>query len=167
MKIKKLTKKQIIAITVAVVLVIVIVPTGIYCGVKNESPAQMMSDIFTDKDELINKWQGDKAIAAYEFKEDGTYVSYISSFNYTGNYKVEGKKLTLTNPASDGKVVYKYKIKGDELTLTLLDENGKEPESKESVVYKKVDHINPKSVTDILSDLAKSKEAETSEATED
>ena len=165
MKFKKLSKKQLIAVIIAAVLIIVIVPTGIYCGVKNESPAQMMTNMFTDKDELINKWQGDKAIAAYEFKDDGTYVSYISSFNYTGNYTVEGKKLTLTNPASSGKVVYKYKIKGDELTLTLLDENGKAPEDKESVVYKKVDHINPKSVTDILGDLAK--ETSTEEDSQD
>ncbi|MBE6817397.1 MAG: hypothetical protein E7520_06830 [Ruminococcaceae bacterium] len=168
MKIKKLSKKQIIIIAVVAVLLIVLVPTGIYCTVNKESPAQMISDVFTDRDDLINKWQSDKAIAAYEFKEDGTYVSYISTFHYTGNYTVEGKKLILTNPGANGRIVYKYNIKGDTLTLELLEENGEKPEDGEKLTYDKVDHINTKSVTDILGDFAKDKQAESdSEDTDD
>ena len=120
----------------------------------------MMSNVFTDKDELINKWQGDKAVSAYEFKEDGTYESYISTFSYTGNYQVSGKKLTLTNPGAEGKVVYKYKVKKDELILTLIEENGKEVTDSDEIVFKKVDHINTKSFADILGDLAKEQTTE-------
>lgn len=167
MKVKKLSKKQIIIIAVIAVLIIVLVPAGIYCTVNKESPAQMISDVFTDKDDLINKWQSDKAIAAYEFKEDGTYESFISTFSYTGNYTVEGKKLILTNPGANGRIVYKYNVKGDELTLKLIEENGTEAEDGEELVYKKVDHINTKSFTDILGDFAKELETEDTSDAED
>ena len=158
MEIKKLNKKQIIAIIIIAVVLIVTIPTGIYCTVNKESPAQMFTDIFSSEDQLINKWQGEKAVSAYEFKEDGTYDSYVSTFSYSGNYKVEGKKLTLYNPSAGGQVVYKYKINGDKLTLTLLEENGQEPADEQVNEYTRVDHINTKSFTDILSDLAKSQE---------
>ncbi len=166
-KVKKLSKKQIIIIAAVAVLVILLATTGIYCGVKQESPAQMMSDIFTDKDELINKWQGEKGVAAYEFKEDGTYDSYISTFSFSGNYTTEGNKLTLSNPANGDSVVYKYKIKKDTLTLTLLQEHGKDAEESEENVYNKVDHINTKSPTDILSDFAKDATDKTEDSTDD
>ena len=158
MKIKKLSKKQLIAFIIIAVLLVVTVPTGIYCGVKHETPAQVFTQVFTDEELLINKWQSEKAASAYEFKEDGTYESFISTFSYTGNYKVEGKKLTLFNPNSNGKVVYKYNIdkKGNiyTLTLVLLEQNGVEAEDEEEVVYKQVDHINTKSITDLFSDYA-------------
>ena len=160
MKIKKLNKTQIVIIAVIAVILLVTIPTGIYCTVKSESPAQLMSDMFTDKDELINKWQGEKAVSAYEFKEDGTYESYISTFSYTGNYTVTGKKLTLTNPGSEGKVVYKYNVKKDQLILTLVEENGKDVKDADDIVFKKVDHINTKSFSDILGDLAKEQQNE-------
>ncbi|MBQ8980918.1 MAG: hypothetical protein IJ077_04830 [Eubacterium sp.] len=158
MKIKKLSKKQLIAFIIVAVLLVVTVPTGIYCGVKHETPAQVVSKMFSDQDKLINKWQSEKAASAYEFREDGTYESYISTFSFTGNYKVEGKKLTLFNPGSNSQVVYKYDIgKKDNimtLTLVLLEQNGTEAEDKEEVVYKQVDHINTKSITDLFSDYA-------------
>ncbi len=159
MKIKSLSKKQLIVFLIIAVILIVTVPTGIYCGVKHETPSQMLTQMFTDQDKLINKWQGEKAASAYEFKEDGTYESYISTFSFTGNYKVEGKKLTLSNPATNGSVVYRYDISKKDgietLSLTLLEENGKEAEDEQTVEYKKVDHINTKSITDLLSDFAK------------
>ena len=158
MEIKKLNKKQIIAIIIVAIVLIVTIPTGIYCTVNKESPADMLTDMFSSEDKLINKWQGEKAVSAYEFKEDGTYDSYVSTFSYSGNYKVEGKKLTLFNPSAGGQVVYKYKINGDKLTLTLIEENGQKPEEEQENEFTRVDHINTKSFTDILGDLAKSKE---------
>ncbi|MBR3149761.1 MAG: hypothetical protein IKF64_06285 [Eubacterium sp.] len=157
MKIKKLSKKQVIAIIVVAVILLVTVPTGIFCTVKKESPIEMVTNIFTDEDELISKWQGEKAVSAYEFKEDGTYESFISTFSYTGTYVVSGNKLTLTNPGSEGRVVYKYNVTngGKELHLTLIEENGQKKTESDELVFKKVDHINTKSFTDILTDFAK------------
>ena len=152
---KKLKKNQIIIICVVAILLIVIVPSAIYCGVNKESPKQMISDMFTSNEEqLIGNWQGEKGLTAYSFNDDGTYESYISSFSYTANYVADSSKLTLSNPATAGTVVYKYSIHGDRLTLKLIEENGKEPDSKEEFVYKKVKTIHSQSFVDFLKDYA-------------
>lgn len=154
--IKKLSKKQIIIIAVIAVLLIVLVPSGIYCGIHKESPADMLSDIFRSDETLIQaRWQSEEAFTGYEFYEDGTYDSYISTFSFTGNYKIDGSKLILSNPNSNSTVTYKFSINGDTMTLSLIDENGTEPEEKEKTVFKKVEHFNMKSFTDIFEDYAK------------
>ncbi len=159
---KKLNKKQIIIIAVVAVLLIVLIPTAIYCGVNKESPAQMVGDIFTsNQEQLIGKWQGDKNLTAYEFKEDGSYDSYISSFSYQGNYFADSSKLTLTNPATTGSVVYKYAVHGDNLTITLVEENGKEVEVKEKFKYRRVENIRSQSFTDFLKEYADAHSDET------
>ncbi|MBQ7203518.1 MAG: lipocalin family protein [Eubacterium sp.] len=165
MKIKKLTKGQLIVVIIVAVLLLITIPAGIYCGVNNESPADLINDIVTPDDEqIIAKWQGDKAVSAYEFKDDGSYDSYISTFSIEGIYTINGNKLTLKNQSSGGEVVYKFTIRGNTLTLTLLEENGKKVDEKEETVYKKVDHFNMKSLTDILSDYAEElNEEETTE----
>ena len=138
-------------------LIIVFASSAIYCGVNKETPQQMMTDIFkSNEEQLIGKWQGEKALTAYEFKDDGTYDSYISSFSYTANYVADSSKLTLTNPATAGSVVYKYKIHGDSLTLRLIEENGKEPDEKEVYEYKRVENIHSQSFVDFLKDYADS-----------
>lgn len=152
---KKLSKKQIILIAIIAVLLIVLVPSGIYCGIHKETPADMLSDIFKSDETLIQaKWQTEEKFTAYEFFEDGTYDSYISTFSFTGNYKIEGNKLILSNPNSNSTVTYKFSINGDTMTLSLIDENGTESDEKEKTVLKKVDHINQKSITDMISDIA-------------
>ena len=159
MKIKKLSKRQLIIFIIIAVILLATVPTGIYCGVKKETPAKIFTEMFTDQEKLINKWQGEKAASAYEFKDDGTYESFISTISFSGNYKVEGNKITLFNPGTSGKVVYKYNISKKDgvqtLTLVLVEENGQAPENAEEVEYKQVDHINTKSFSEILSDYAK------------
>lgn len=152
---KKLSKKQIIIIAVIVVLIIVLVPSGIYCGIHKETPIQMMSDIFKSDETLIQaKWQSEQAFTGYEFYEDGTYDSYISTFSFTGNYKIDGSKLILSNPNSNSTVTYKFSINGNTMTLSLIDENGNKPEEKEETKFKKVEHFNMKSITDILEDYS-------------
>ncbi|MBR2100797.1 MAG: hypothetical protein IJ927_05740 [Eubacterium sp.] len=165
---KKLKKNQIIIIAVIAVLLIILVPSAIYCGVHGESPKAMISDMFTSNEEqLIGNWQGDKDLTAYSFKEDGTFESYISSFSYTASYVADSSKLTLTNPASGGNVVYKYSIHGDTLTLKLIEESGKEVEEKEVYEYKRVDTIRSQSFVDFLKDYAAAHEdGETTENNE-
>ena len=152
---KKLKKNQIIIIAVISVLLIVLVPSAIYCGIHGESPKAMLTDMFTaNEEQLIGNWQGEKGLTAYSFKENGTYESYISSFSYTANYVADSSKLTLVNPATPGTVVYDYSVHGDTLTLKLIEENGKEPEEKEVYKYKRVENIRSQSFVDFLKDYA-------------
>lgn len=164
---KKLSKKQIIIIAVVAVFVIVFAAAGIYCAVNDETPAEMFSDmVHTDETLIQAKWQSEEAVSAYEFYEDGTYDNYISTFSFTGEYRIDGNKIILTNPNSNGSVTYKFSINGDTLKMNLVDENGTEPEDKETTIFKKVDHFNMKSFTDILEDAANEKENSEEETTE-
>lgn len=150
---KKLSKVQITVIAVILILIIVLVPSAIYCGVNSVTPKQMLTDMFTSNEEqLIGSWQGEKALTAYEFKDDGTYDSYIGSYSFTGNYVADSNTITLSNPDSNEKVMYSYSIHGDTLNMTLLKENGENPIEKEKYEYTKVEHINPQSIIDYLKD---------------
>ena len=56
MSIKKLSKKQLIAVIVAAVIIIVCAATGITCAVRDESPAQLAADVFKpNTEQLIGK----------------------------------------------------------------------------------------------------------------
>ena len=155
---KKLTgkfdKKKLIAIIVAVILAIIIIPSAVRCIVYKESPAQLISDIFTqDSKQILGKWQGDTAFTAFEFFDDGTYSSYISSFSYKGKYDIDGGKITLTNSSLSGSVVYKFSIHGNSLTMKAVEENGREPEDSETMKFTKVDKITMQSFEDLLDEL--------------
>lgn len=146
-------KKKLITIIVAVVLVVIILPSGIYCIVHKENPIQMLTDTFSSSEsQLIGKWQGASGVSAYEFNEDGTYKSYISSFDFSGTYTVDGKKLTLYNTATSGSVEYKINVTAKKLTLTLTKENGvaTKGDEKDKIEFDRVDSIKTKSISDII-----------------
>lgn len=150
-------KSKIITIIIAVVLVIVIVPSSIYCIAKKESPAQMITDMFTSTDkQILGKWQGDTGVSAYEFYEDGSYDSYLSTFSFSGNYTIDGNKLTLTNPATAGHVVYKITVTEKKLIMILESENGTEvaKDDQTKLEFDKVAHISTKSINDLINDVA-------------
>lgn len=146
-------KKKLITIIVAVVLVVIILPSGIYCIVNKENPIQMLTDTFSSSEsQLVGKWQGASGVSAYEFNEDGTYKSYISSFDFSGTYTVDGKKLTLYNTATSGSVEYKINVTAKKLTLTLTKENGvaTKGDEKDKIEFDRVDSIKTKSISDII-----------------
>lgn len=160
-KVKKLNKKQIIAIVIAVVFVVLVAIPGIYCAVHQESPADMIADMFTSNEkQIIGKWQteDDKGMAtgAYEFYDDGTYKSYnaLAGNDYAleGDYTLKGSKLTLKGSKSTA--VYKYSINGQNLSLTLLTIDDVKQEDQDKFVYKSVDHINVPTLIDALSNAA-------------
>lgn len=162
-KVKKLNKKQIIAIVVAVVLVVFVAIPGIYCAVHQESPADMIADMFTSNEkQIIGKWQteDDKGMAtgAYEFYDDGTYKSYnaLAGNDYAleGDYTLTGSRLTLKLNSSKSTSVYKYSINGQNLSLTLLTIDDVKQEDQDKFVYKSVDHINVPNFIDALSNAA-------------
>lgn len=147
--------KVVLAIVICIVLAIVI-PTGIYCAVKQESPASVISGIFvSNEDRIIGKWQNDARTSAYEFKDNGTYESYFSTFSYSGDYSVKGDELTLSNPSSDSTVTYKIKLSNNELTMIAIKQAGLETDddTESSSTYKKVERIQTKSITEILNDV--------------
>ena len=159
-KVKKLNKKQIIAIVIAVVFVVFVAIPGIYCAVHQESPADMIVDMFTSNEkQIIGKWQteDDKGMAtgAYEFYDDGTYKSYnaLAGNDYAleGDYTLKGSKLILKGFKT---AVYKYSINGQNLSLTLLTIDDVKQSDQDKFVYKSVEHINVPTLIDALSNAA-------------
>lgn len=164
--IKKLSKGQISIVIVLAVLIIGLLTGGIYCGVKGETPAQLFNDIVKSNDELIiGKWQGEQAINGYEFNDDGTYDNYLSTFSFSGQYTLDGNKLTLRNITAGSYVTYKFSINGDKLTMELIDENGTKIDDSDKLIFNKVNHFNMKTFTDILEDAAN--ESKTDSDTQD
>lgn len=155
MKIKKIKPLQLALIVFCCGLAGIIIWGGIYCSVNDESPSEMLHDIVTpDEEQLVGKWQEEKAIVGYEFFDDGTYDYYTLGNKTTKYYEISGNKLTLKSGVDNRKVVYKYKVNGDKLTLTLIESEGVKRSGKEGVEYKRVKHFNFKSLTESLKDLA-------------
>ncbi len=168
---KGLSKTQTIIITVIVtVLIVVLIPLGIYSGVNRVSPIKAVQDAFTpDTQQIIGKWQDEKAILGYEFYEDGTYDYHVSSdVTITKDYKLEGNKLSLIEYNTNASVVYKIKLSNDTLTMTLVESNGKEPEKDMKTVtkYNKVKNFNLKTPLDAISEFAEEAKAENPDTTE-
>lgn len=146
--------KQVILIVLVAVIAAGAVSLTIVSFVKDVNPISYISgEIHQAK--LVNKWQSQDApgLSAYEFFEDGTYKSYISTFSFSGNYTVQGDVLTLTNPNTSQNVVYRYKISGDTLTMTLTEENGTSFSDREPIKFDRVDMFNQKSISDIIDNL--------------
>lgn len=163
---KNLSTVQKIIIAVAAVILVLIIAGGIYCVSTDQNPADAVKSVFTANDEqIVGKWQSQKSpgISALIFYDDNTYDSYISTANFSGNYEIDGNKLTLKNPSTAKDIVYKFKVTEKELTLTVIEEDGKESETKDVSVYDRVDELNQKSLADIIGELKEDSENTTKE----
>ena len=164
MKIKKLKGYQIAIIVFAAIIAGALIWGGIYCSVHEETPSELIHDVVTpDEEQLIGKWQGEKAITGYEFYDNGSYDNYLLGFATTKYYEINGNKLTLKSNTDNRRVVYKYKINGDKLTLELIESEGKKRDGSEKQIYTRVKHFNFKTATEAIQDLTdelKDKEAE-------
>ena len=158
----KKTKKKInvskkgIIIAVVCLLAVIIIGGGVFCVVTEQNPVEAVQSVFTSKEKaIIGNWQSqDKPdLVAYVFYENGTYDSFLSNFNFDGEYTIDGNKITLYNPNTEKKMVYKFTIYGDVLTLTLIEEDGEEVEEQEVSKYDKVDELNMRSLTDIIGQI--------------
>lgn len=162
---KTFSKKQmIISIVIAVVLAVAIC-LGAICIANDFNPiSYSLSVITNDKDKIIGKWQSRDmpGLSAYEFHEDGDYDSYISSFNFSGQYEIKGNELTLINTKSQEEIVYRFSVTGDTLSLTLIEDasNGK-VDDDETIKFDRVDTLNQKSIFDMLGDLKQDTEETT------
>lgn len=168
---KNLSKTQTVIVTVIItVLIVVLIPLGIYSGVNNETPIKAVQDVFTpDTDQIIGKWQDEKAILGYEFYEDGTYDYHVSSkVTITKDYNLKGNMLSLVEYNTNASVVYKISINNDKLKMTLVEYNGKEPDKDEKVttVYNKVKNFNLKTPLDAIADIAEEVKQEDKEKAE-
>lgn len=166
---KVFTTKQVVLLVVIAVLAVLSIGTVVICSVANVNPVAYIAGEMS-KDKLVNKWQSQTApgLSAYEFFDDGTYTSYLSTYSFDGEYEVEGDKLILKNPNSNQNVIYKYSIVGDTLTLTLTDSNGTEMDGREPNKFDRVDSFNQKSIQDIIDEYrasAAEEESQTAEST--
>lgn len=156
--------KQVILIVVIAVVVVCLAGTGIICAKNNINPVSYIAGEVT-KNQIVGKWQSQTApgLSAYEFYDDGTYTSYISTYTFDGEYTIEGDKLTIRNPSKNDSVIYQYNIIGNTLSLTRVNSDGSKWD--EDVVpskFDKVDTLNQKSITEMLdefSDLTTTSEA--------
>lgn len=149
----KLSKAKTAIIIIAAIIFALLVAGGIYCVATDQSPATAIEAATAHQDKLVGKWQSQKSpgFSAYVFYDDGTYDSYLSTVNFSGEYTVKGNKITLTNPNTNAQVVYKYKVKGKVLKLTLMEDD-KEAESN---TYDSVDELQMKTLADLIGDSIK------------
>lgn len=147
--------KQVILIVFIAVVVVCLAGTGIICAKNNINPVSYIAGEVT-KNQIVGKWQSQTVpgLSAYEFYDDGTYTSYISTYTFDGEYVIEGDKLTLKNTSSNQSVTYKYSIVGDTLSLVLVNQNGSEFTDSESSKFDKVDTLNQKSITEMLDEIS-------------
>lgn len=157
------TKQLIISIVIAVFAAAIVTGT-VVCAINHVNPVSYVAGE-ANKGNLVGKWQSQNApgLSAYEFFEDGTYSSYISTYSFDGEYDVKGDKLVLKNTKTNQEATYKYAINGSTLSLTLVNTNGSDLDDKEPNKYDKVDSLNQKSISQML-DAYKEKASESSTA---
>lgn len=157
---------RVIFVIIFSILVMTLVPTGIYCAVERINPVEMVSSTFSSNNSalLIGKWQNQTRSSAYEFYDDGTYESYFSTFSFKGDYSLKGDELTLSNPSSDSTVVYKISVDKKSLSMTIVQENGMLSENNQTTEYNRVDRIETKSLTDLLGTIVESTQEENSDS---
>lgn len=147
--------QKIISAVVAVIAALAIAFTA-YCLSTKQNPVQAARSVFTaSSNKIVGKWQSQEkpGLSAFVFYDDGTYDSYISTVNFSGEYTLSGSKLTLVNPTTEKTIVYDYSVTEKELSLKLIEEEGEKPEESTVSKYDKVDELRQKSFTDILGDL--------------
>ena len=151
----KLSKAKTAIIIIAAIVFALLVAGG------DQSPATAIQAATAHQDKLVGKWQSQKSpgLSAYVFYDDGTYDSYLSTVNFSGEYTVKGNKITLTNPNTNAQVVYKYKVKGKVLKLTLMEDD-KEAETN---AYDSVDELQMKTLADLIGDSIKDNNTTTQE----
>ena len=157
------TKQLIISIVIAVFAAAIVTGT-VVCAINHVNPVSYVAGE-ANKGKLVGKWQSQNApgLSAYEFFEDCTYSSYISTYSFDGEYDVKGDKLVLKNTKTNQEATYKYAINGNTLSLTLVNTNGSDLDDKEPNKYDKVDSLNQKSISQML-DAYKEKASESSTA---
>ena len=154
----ELNKTKKIIIAVAAVIVVLLIAGSSYCIATEQNPIEAAQTIFSSNEEkLVGKWQSQSSpgLSAYVFYDDGTYDSYLSTVNFSGNYTVKGNKVTLVNPETSKEITYKFKVNGKVLSLTLVEEDSKKNDNNEVIKFDLVDELNQKTLTDIIGELAK------------
>lgn len=147
---------KILSVVVALILIAVIAG-GIYCVVSKQTPTQAVKTVFSSSEtQIVGKWQSQKnpGLSAFIFYDDGTYDSYISTVNFSGEYEIKGGKLYLKNPKTAKDVVYKFSVNEKVLSLEVYEEDGERSETKEESKYDRVDELNQKTLADMIGELA-------------
>lgn len=145
------SKVKLALIVIASLLILTLVPTGIYCAIEKVNPVEVFSQsIGSTSGKIVGKWQSPDGATAYEFYETGRFDGYLSTISYSGTYEVDGKNVTLKKIGSANNVTYKVAVSNNKLTLTLLDEFGEVAEDEDPLEYNKVERIDTKSFSELL-----------------
>lgn len=145
------SKVKLALIVIASLLILTLIPTGIYCAVEKVNPVEVFSQgIGNTSDKIVGKWQSEDGATAYEFYDTGRYDGYLSVISYSGTYEVDGKYITLKKIGSSADVTYKASVSNDKLTLTLIDEFGEIDEAEEVLEYNRVERIDTKSFSELF-----------------
>lgn len=169
---KKSGISKLVFVIIFSILVMTLIPSGIYCAVERINPIQMVSSIitFNNDDLIIGKWQNEERTSAYEFFEDGTYKSYFTQkYSLEGEYSIKGNKLTLLNPSTNQTVVYTFSVNKKSLEMLIYQENGLDSKSDtdQTVKYNKVDRIELRDPLDALGIIVDSLKEGTTDASEE
>ncbi len=168
---KKSGVSKLVFVIIFSILVMTLVPTGIYCAVERINPVTMASSVFQSDNPklLIGKWQNEERTSAYEFFEDGTYKAYFTKdYSFEGEYSVKGNKLTLLNTSINQTVVYTFSVNRKSLEMLVYQENGLDSNAstEQTAKYGKVERIELRSPLDALGIIVDSiKEETTDEST--
>ena len=106
---KQKTKKTIITIALATILVLMLAA----CGGGNNSASQDTSDLAT---QLVGYWEEVDIDNSYTFNADGTGNEVFEDNVWDMTWTLEGDTLTMDFPDT-GVEEYKIIIKGDKLTV--------------------------------------------------
>ena len=156
---------KIVAILCGVILAIA-AAGGIYCLATKQNPAQAVKSVFSSSEtQIVGKWQSQKnpGYFAFVFYDDGTYDSYISTVNISGRYEIRKGKLYLINKKTGKDIVYNFSVNEKVLTLEVLEENGKESETKEQTKYDRVDELKQKTINDLIGEISGEEKAAATE----
>ena len=151
---------------IAALILLVVIAGGIYCIASKQTPTQAVKTVFSSSEtQIVGKWQSQKnpGLSAFVFYDDGTYDSYISTVNFSGEYEIKGGKLYLNNPKTAKDIIYKFSVNEKVLSLEVYEEDGERSETKEESKYDRVDELNQKTLADMIGELAGDENAATAE----
>lgn len=155
-KFSSLPKGKKIGCIVAVIVLILILGVGIYCGVTEQNPVQAFNTVVGNNDnKIVGNWESDSnpGISAYVFNEDGTCEQYVLTAAFHWDYQIKGNKLSMINEETSKENVYQITVSGDKLTMKLVKQDDKDVDNGEALLYNKVDELNQSTLIDAIQNL--------------
>lgn len=121
--------------TLALVLTLILALSVVACGGGGSNIVGKWTPVLTDEQKKVAEELGMEMTQIMEFTSNGTYKAYIEvkgestlpfdtdEMSFSGTYKTEGDKLTVsvTEGEKTESFTGNYKIEGDKLTIEVAD----------------------------------------------